>query len=239
MKFFEWLSNLIKQFFAYFENIPSKPESKPKPLPKPGPADLKELAPFKKGTLDWYRKAFELCRIDAGYESAVRASTNLVLKGKDRYLEVERATGVPWFVIGAIHFKEATCNWKSVLHNGEQIVGTGRKTTIVPIGRGPFDTWQEAAIDAMKGESLGKIKDWELGAMLMACEKYNGWGYQTGAGKAENSPYLWARSNINDDFGKYVRDGVFDPNATTQKTTGLAVILKELELMGEIKLKKT
>ncbi len=208
---------------------------KPKP---PATGDLKDLQKFKKGTLEWYRFAFDICKIDEGYESAVRSTVDTVLRGRDRYEEVERATKVPWYVIGAIHFKEASCNWSAVLHNGERIIGTGKKTTLVPKGRGPFDTWQEAAIDAMKGESLGKIKDWEIGQLLMACEKYNGWGYQTGAGKAENSPYLWARSNINDDKGKYVRDGVFDPDATTQKTTGLAVIIKELDKRGMITVKR-
>jgi uncharacterized protein (TIGR02594 family) len=204
------------------------------PIKLPG-----ELNDFKKGTLNWYRKAFDMCAIDQGYEAAVRSTVKLVLSGKEKYQVVEKATGVPWYVIGAVHFKEASCNWKSVLHNGERIIGTGKKTMLVPKGRGPFETWEEAAIDAMKGESLGKMKSWELGALLLACEKYNGWGYQTGAGKAENSPYLWARSNINDDSGKYVSDGKFDPDATTQKTTGLAVILKELEKSGEIKIPRS
>lgn len=242
MNFWEKLNEIVKQFFKYassVDEVKSPQNQNVQPQIKDSPVrSLGDLSKIPKGTPAWYRAAFDLCTIDAGYASAVAGSVKMVLAGKDRYLAVEKATGVPWYVIGCIHFKEASCNWSACLHNGEHIIGTGRKTTIVPKGRGPFATWQEAAIDAMKGESLGKIKDWELGQMLMACEKYNGWGYQTGAGKAENSPYLWSRSNINDDFGRYVADGKFDPSSGTNKTTGLAVIMKELEKMGEIQIKR-
>lgn len=242
MKFFEWLSSLLKQFFSYFENIQTpKLPSAPKP-PKTGKADLSELSKLTEGTLEWYRKAFELCRIDEGFEAVVRASANLVLKGKARYKAVEKVTGVPWYILGCLHYKEASCSFAGVLHNGEHIIGTGKKTSIVPIGRGPFSSWEEAAIDAItiNNGRWAKIKsgNLEIGEILYACERFNGLGYITGAGKAETSPYLWARSNINDDFGKYVRDGVFDPNATTNKTTGVAVILMELERLGEIEIRR-
>lgn len=247
MQFFEWLSNLIKQFFAYFENIklpkvPAKPVEKPVVKPPPGPANIKELAGLTEGTLEWYRKAFELCRIDAGFESVVRASANLVLKGKTVYQKVEKATGVPWYILGSLHYKEASCSFGGVLHNGEHIIGTGKKTSIVPIGRGPFSSWEEAAIDAItiNGGRWAKIKsgNLEIGEILYACERFNGLGYISGAGKAETSPYLWARSNINDDYGKYVTDGVFKSDAPTNKTTGVAVILMELERLGEIEIKR-
>lgn len=194
------------------------------------------------GTVPWYRRMFELCKIDRGYEGAVAADVNTVLRGEARYRLVEEKTGVPWWVIGAIHFKEASCNFAGVLHNGEKIIGTGRKTKLVPAGRGPFATWEEAAIDAitLNGARWAKLRagSRDIGEILYAAERYNGSAYlskTSDAGK-ENSPYLWARSNINDGFGKYVRDHVFDPNATTQKTTGLAVILKELAKAGKIKL---
>lgn len=229
-KFFEWLSSLLKQFFSYSEKVKSPP--------KKSEGNLGDLLKLQKGSVEWYRMAFDLCEVDKGYEAAVKSNVDLVLKGRETYERVEKVTGVPWYVIGAVHFKEASCNWLACLHNGERIIGTGKKTTIVPIGRGPFGSWLEAAIDAMNGESLGKTKDWEIGNLLKCLERYNGTGYLNGAGKAENSPYLWARSSINDDKGKYVRDHVFDPEATTQKTTGAGLIIKELEKRGQIVVKR-
>jgi len=76
----------------------------------------------------------------------------------------------------------------------------------------------------------------DIGDILYALERYNGSGYISGAGKAETSPYLWACSNINDDAGKYVSDGKFDSNASTQSSAGAAVILKELYKQGKFKI---
>lgn len=215
------------------------PPAPPEPPPLPPEPPLAALSKFTEGTLEWYRVAYKLCEIDKGYEESVKKNVKTILAGKERYINVEKVTGVPWYIIGCIHFKEASCNFAGVLHNGEKIIGTGKKTSIVPKGLGPFWTWEQAAVDALSNSSRWKkIKAGgrEIGEILYACERYNGTGYISGAGKEETSPYLWARSNINDDKGKYVSDGKFDPEATTQKTTGLAVLIKELEKMGEIKL---
>lgn len=198
------------------------------------------------GTPPWYRRMFVFCEIDKGYESQVQKSVELVEKGYPRYMEVSMKLGFTGpqaslfaWILGALHFKEASCNFNGVLHNGERIIGTGELTSIVPIGRGPFDTWEEAAIDAinLNGKRWSKLREGssDIGDILYAMERFNGTGYISGAGKAETSPYLWARSIINDDYGKYPSDGVFDPNASTQLTTGAAVILKELWIAGKFK----
>lgn len=190
-----------------------------------------------KGTPDWYRAAYKEMAFDTGYENAISGDTRAVLLGRARYVKIEESTQIPWWIIGGIHFKEASCDFRACLHNGERIIGTGRKTRLVPKGRGPFETWEEAALDALQGPRWGKIRagSADIGEILKAVEEYNGRGYITGAGRAENSPYLWARTSLNDNYGKYVRDGVFDPNAPTNKTTGFAAIVKELERFGEIK----
>lgn len=192
------------------------------------------LEDLKKGTLLWYRAAWNIAQYDAGYEKSIRRDAELAADGIDRYKAVSSATGVPWYVIAAIHFKEASCDFRAVLHNGQRIIGTGKKTTIVPIGKGPFSTWEEAAIDAIKHDGLNKVTDWSIENILKQLEAYNGLGYLKYRPE-ENSPYLWARTSINDDFGKYVADGKFDPKAPTNKTTGAAAILKEFERMGLVK----
>lgn len=195
------------------------------------------------GTVPWYKRMFAACKVDAGKESQLKNTLALIEDGFDRYLAVATLLGAPnkelfaW-ILGVIHFKEASCNFKGVLHNGERIIGTGKKTTIVPKGRGPFVTWEEAAVDAITlngsrwAKLMGGSKD--IGDILYALERYNGTGYITGAGKAETSPYLWACSNINDDKGKYVSDGKFDSEASTGSTSGAALILKEFQKAGKV-----
>lgn len=193
---------------------------------------------FSEGTPEWYLAAYKEMEFDKGYENAIHGDTQTVLRGKARYMALEQSVGVPWWIIGGIHFKESSCDFKGCLHNGERIIGTKRKTSLVPAGHGPFDTWEEAAIDAIQGKRWDKIRSGsrDIGEIFYAVERYNGTGYLTGAGREETSPYLWARTSINDDFGKYVKDGVFDKNAPTNKTTGFAAIVKELERFGEIKI---
>lgn len=196
------------------------------------------------GTETWYRRMFEQCRVSPGKETQLKNSIALIHKGMPQYRDVsvrlgaEHVENFAW-ILGAIHFKEATCDFSGVLHNGERIIGTGRKTSLVPKGRGPFATWADAAVDAIAIES----KRWakliagsnDIGDILWALERFNGTGYITGAGRAETSPYLWACSNINDGRGKYVADGHFDPSADTSKTVGAGLIIKDLSEAGLFK----
>lgn len=204
------------------------------------------LNDLKKGTAAWYDLAFRVFGYDAGFENAIRRDSQIVNDGKARYVSVAERLGyteqkfkivngvvmIPfWAMIGAIHFKEASCDFRACLHNGQRIIGTGKKTTIVPIGRGPFSTWEEAAIDALRHDGMEKMGDMSAGNVLKQMEAYNGLGYLRYHAD-ENSPYLWARTSLNDDFGKYVSDGKWDSNAPTNKTTGAAAILRELQRMN-------
>lgn len=157
--------------------------------------------------------------------SQVVAQAKKLTANRSRYEAVSAATGVPWDVIAVIHMRESSADFKGVLHNGQKIIGTGKKTTIVPKGRGPFKTWEEAAIDALMkcAPYLGKNKDWSLANTLDLLEKYNGLGYQK---KGLPSPYLWAGT---DQYvkGKYVADGKFDPNAV-DKQLGVAALMMKL-----------
>lgn len=154
-----------------------------------------------------------------------------ITANRARYEAVSKATGVPWDVIGVIHYRESSNDFAGVLHNGEKIIGKGTKTKLVPKGRGPFSTWEEAAIDALVNAppQLAKNKDWSIGATLNALERYNGLGYKN---KGLPSPYLWAGT---DQYvkGKYVADGKFDPNHV-DKQLGAAAILMKLREMESV-----
>lgn len=81
----------------------------------------------------------------------------------------------------------------------------------VPAGRGPFSSWEDAAVDALVNcqPHAARNTDWSVGGILTLLELYNGAGY---ANRGVPSPYVWSGTDQYKS-GKYVRDGVYDPNA--------------------------
>ena len=64
---------------------------------------------------------------------AVNAIASRLLALKPRYEQVATRIGMSWAIIALLHQREADCNFACVLHNGEKIVGTGRRTTLVRV----------------------------------------------------------------------------------------------------------
>jgi lysozyme family protein len=159
--------------------------------------------------------------------SQISSEANLLYRNRGMYQKLSGETGVPWEMIAIIHLREAggqdVGRWQCVLHNGERIVGSGRRTTLVPRGRGPFSSFEEAAVDALRLEGLLSKRDWTPERILFHLEPYNGWGYRN---KGLPSPYIWSGTQ-HYTRGKYVGDGVFDPNAVDQQC-GCAPVLHEL-----------
>jgi lysozyme family protein len=114
---------------------------------------------------------------------------------------------VPWSMIAVIHERECSQDWTRSLAQGDP---WDRMSVHVPAGRGPFTSWEDAAVDALNdcAPYAGRNKDWSIGALLTKLEQYNGLGY---AARGLPSPYVWAGT---DQYrsGKYVRDGVFAPS---------------------------
>lgn len=174
-----------------------------------------------------YRKRWDSAKVVPAKIASADNFVRLIFRNRAKYERVEDATGVPWYFIAVTHMRESSCDFRGVLHNGEHIIGTGRKTSLVPAGRGPFQTWEQAAIDALKLHSLHKIADWSLERVLYECERFNGWGYYR---KGVVSPYVWAGTTIYRS-GKYIRDGVYDPSHVDTQL-GCAIVLKRLEANG-------
>lgn len=149
-----------------------------------------------------------------------------LIGAKPRYKVVEARTGVPWYVIAVIHMRESSQNWMRSLAQGDP---WDRPSTHVPKGRGPFASWEDAAVDALVdcAPFLAKKKDWSLGATLVNLELYNGAGY---ASRGVPSPYVWAGT---DQYraGKYVADGVYDPNHVDLQPgcAGMLLAMKALD----------
>jgi len=187
---------------------------------------------FERGSPPWYEWAYASLDFDAGFEDEIQAAADRVLAGKDRYLWVQGELGIPWRVVGCLHNMEADCNFRACLHNGEMIIGTSRKTTLVPRGRGPFATWEVAALDALRldGLSFTRWNAWTLGLELQKAEAFNGMGYMNYHPET-TSPYVWGCTSMNPGQGKYVRDGVYDAHADTHGQVGVAAIYKRLDHM--------
>lgn len=135
-----------------------------------------------------------------------------------RYLRVHLAIDVDWRIVAAIHAMECSFDFSKGIHSGEPF---NRVTRLVPKGRGPFQTFEEACLDAFE---IKKCPDkFDVPGALIFLLSYNGFGYYY---KGLPSPYLWAYTN-HQPVGKYVRDGVFDPKAISLQV-GAALILKEL-----------
>lgn len=136
------------------------------------------------------------------------------------YRSVERATRVPATMVAVIHEREADGDLSAYLGNGQPL---SMVTTLVPQGRGPFGSFTEGAIDALKYEGLDTVEEWTLERALFELEDYNGPGYRM---HHVNSAYLWARTS-NYTSGKYVADGVWDPTVKDQQA-GCAGIIASL-----------
>ncbi|WP_257168565.1 hypothetical protein [Bradyrhizobium sp. SRS-191] len=145
-----------------------------------------------------------------------------LVAARPRYQSVAKRTGVPWAIIAVIHERESSQSWSRSLAQGDP---WDRVSVHVPAGRGPFESWEEAAVDALVNCApyAARWQDWSIGGALTLLEQYNGLGY---ARRGVPSPYVWAGT---DQYraGKYVRDGVYDPRAVDRQP-GCAGLLKAM-----------
>jgi len=169
-----------------------------------------------------YRNLWSKAEITPSQRDELERAVGRIIDGKQRYQWVEEKTKVPWHWVGCTHYRESASSFDGVLHNGQDIIGKGTKTTWVPKGRGPFDTWEESAIDAVNLKELHKVPEWSVERALYEFERYNGWGYN---GRI-NSPYVWAKTNLQQ-RGKYIADGEYSAS-TWDAQPGTAALLKVL-----------
>ena len=168
------------------------------------------MAPTPEQTELGYHRMWDRAQIAAGKLEGARKIARKIIANRARFAVVEAATGVPWFMIGPIHARESDMDFSTHLHNGDSLKA---RTHHVPAGRptrgNPPFQWDASAVDAltMAPHELQKVKAWSVERILYESEKYNGWGYL----KRGNSPYLWSWTSEYHG-GKYVRDGVYDPN---------------------------
>lgn len=166
-----------------------------------------------------YAKLWDEAKVSHPAQAKAQAQRILAKAAWDILKSVEEATGVPAAMVGVLLYRESDLNFNTYLGNGQSL---RRKTTVVPLNRGPFDTFLAGAIDAIKLEGMDRVAPWTIELALYWIERFNGQGYFSHG----NSPYVWAWTNLYTS-GKFVRDHVFDPNFVDPQG-GCAAILKAL-----------
>jgi len=142
-----------------------------------------------------------------------------------KYGNVSAKTGVPLVWIAASFEREASSNFALSAAQGDR---WNRVSVHVPAGRGPFDSWEAAALDAYHIDHLDRVGaghwTWELGCYFG--EAFNGPGYRA---HGIPSPYLWGGTTIQK-RGKYVADGVFDATVMDSQLGIIPIMRRMIEL---------
>ena len=182
------------------------------------------------------RKMFETCKIQPAHQAELTKAATIITstQARSQYEDVSKLTSdpvIPWYVIGALHYREANLNFLGHLHNGDRL---DRRTINVPSGRpkgpwppNPFDprvAWRLSAEDALK--ELKPIESWKVEQMLYGFEKYNGFGYRS---HGVPTPYVWNYSQFYT-RGGFPRDRQWEDNYISRQA-GLAPLIKVLSDM--------
>src|SRR3954470_14893729 len=118
----------------------------------------------------------------------VKAPAQKAVNNRARYETIQTQTGVSWLFIAVSHYREASQNFSKSLAQGDP----WNKTSVhVPAGRGPFASFEDAAVDALVecAPHAARNKDWSIAQMLTLLEQYNGLAY---ANAGRPSPYIWS-----------------------------------------------
>lgn len=165
------------------------------------------------------------CLIDLSRLNEMKNLAGLIMSYREQFYDpVEKATGVPWYVVGAIDCREEDFKHGSYLGNGDPLY---RATVHVPRGRGPFKSWFAGAIDAFQFDGMDHLHTgghWDIVTALIKCEGYNGMGY---AAHGIPSPYVWGGTNVQRP-GKYIADGEWSAT-TVDKQPGCAAMFLALK----------
>ena len=179
-----------------------------------------------------YAQLFQTCQIRPAAANEVTKWAQKVAANKQRYGAIGDPLGVPWYVVGIIHYRECSLDFTKHLHNGDPLTA---RTTNVPkgcpkTGTPPF-TFEASAADALKLDGASGWADWSLSGTLYKLESFNGFGYRLYHPHVL-SPYLWGKSNHYTQGG-YPADNVWS-DAYVNKQLGSAVLLRRMAELGAV-----
>jgi hypothetical protein len=124
----------------------------------------------------------------------------------------------------ATNERESNNRFDTYLGNGDPL---HHKSVHVPRNRGPFQTWEAGAVDALVYDHIAGIDDWSWTRACYEWETWNGFGYRA---HGLHSAYLWAGTSIYT-RGRYAGDGNFHPHEqdTQLGTVAIAAALIKLD----------
>lgn len=149
--------------------------------------------------------------------SAAKQIADLVNMGK--YNNISSKTNIPTYVIGILHYREASLNFNKRLQDGNNL--------------DPGMTFDQDAISILL-KIFGTHANWStISNVLKHIESYNGFGY-TGDNIKNNSPYVWSGTDLYTS-GKFIGDKIY--NSSYKDTQiGAAAIMGEFQAHPELKI---
>jgi lysozyme family protein len=178
-------------------------------------------------SVEYYQRLWEDMVTAPTWRTRIEAEGSRWLQHKTLYEGYQDASGVyvPWWLVAAMHDQEASNNPACQIWNGER---WDQKTTLVPIGKGPWASFRASTEEFFAGTPLdltrigaGGAPVFSLPATLQVLERHNGLGY---AKKGKHTPYLWTGTQYGVGTGLYVADGKYSATAEA-KQAGLAPTL--------------
>ena len=168
-----------------------------------------------------YKALWDKCEVRSARANEVARVAKILLSHKDRYQALEKKTGVPWWLIAALHWRESDANFNTQLAQGDPLHQRSRNEP----HSGPFPTFEASAVWALHHDHLDAQIDWAIEKALYWSEGWNGWGVYLYHPHTPSS-YLWGASTVQKP-GKYIRDHVWS-NTEMDSQLGVAVIFKAL-----------
>lgn len=141
------------------------------------------------------------------------AAANRLLLNRVVYEAAAAETGTPAIWLMATNERESGGKLSAYFGNGEPL---SRVTRLVPRNRGPFmppDAWVHGVKDALHLDGVDQVKEWTIQRAIFEHHLWNGWGPEA---HGRRSGYTTAGTNWYNG-GKYIADGVWDPNAWDQQ----------------------
>ncbi|WP_299815114.1 peptidoglycan-binding protein [uncultured Roseibium sp.] len=204
------------------------------PPPAPAPVAIGTTPSVSAGWAAAYTKLWNTMEVSDTWSKSSRYICKKIVSNQHRYAKAVDGTTVPWWFIAIVHAMECSLRFDQHLHNGDTLTArTVRIPKDRPAAGSPPFSWEESARDAMEYDRLLGIKDWSLESALYHWHRYNGINNEYKR-RGIPTPYLWSGCR-HYKKGKYVKDGVFDPEAVS-KQVGAAVLLKTLIELKAVKL---
>lgn len=180
-----------------------------------------------------------LSRMQVTDPHRVEVACDEILKNVDRYVEASAAISpdpakqVPAALIGALDYRESDCNPRTGLGQGDP---WNAKSTHVPKGYGPFKSWIEAAVFYIHYDHLDdNSAPWSMPYACWKGEIWNGFGPRN---HGRHTGYLWGCTSIYDG-GKYVADGVWNPNYRDTQVGIVPIMVRLTQLRPALMIART